>query len=418
VTQPSPDIAVIGGGAIGLSIALDAARSGARVAVLERGATTGQECSACAAGLLNLTHLDPLANPAALRDGLRSLPRRDGPFRLHPRVAVLPWLARFVRAALTPRRVRAGSDLLHALGAESLRLHAQLAESGVATGLRRDGILYAALSERGMDELRHQTQALARYGIQLRLLAAAESQDQEPSLTPAIAGAAFCAGEAHIDPPGFTRAVSDEAGRLGVDVRTGTEVFALERSGRRVTRLETTAGPLRADTVVLAAGVGSGRVARSIGRRLPLEAGGGYYVDLGASDEDPRQPVYLHEARVVATPLADRLRLAGTFELGRHDERIDPIRIAAVQAAARRGLRALGDRPLLNAWRGLRPCPPDGLPYLGRYRDVDNLIVATGHGMAGLVLAPVTARIVTALAQGADPGHDLTLTSPDRFRRP
>jgi D-amino-acid dehydrogenase len=415
MTGRRSDLVVVGGGAIGLTVALYAARAGARVTVLERAAATGQGCSACAAGLLNLTHLAPLANPAALREGVRSLPRRDGPFHLRPRVALLPWMARFIRSALSPARVRAGSNLLRALGVESLRLHAELPRDGVPTGMRRNGILYACCSPGGLAELEHQMQALSPYGIQASMLDSGQSRAQEPSLAPSVAGAALCDEEGHLDPACFTRAVSEEAARIGVDIRTGAEVFAAERVGPRITRLETTSGSVCGDTIVLAAGVDSGWLAGAVRLRLPMEAGKGYYIDLPATAEDPRQPVYLHEARVVATPLGDRLRLAGTFELGGPDERIDPIRLAAVKRSAQRYLSSVGDRPLRRTWRGLRPCAPDGLPYLGRAREVQNLIVATGHGMLGLVLAPVTARIVVRLAQGRDPGHDLTLTSPDRF---
>ena len=69
----------------------------------------------------------------------------------------------------------------------------------------------------------------------------------------------------------------------------------------------------------------------------------------------------------------------------------------------------------LEPWVGLRPCPPDGVPYLGRTKAADNLILATGHSMMGLSLGPVTGRIVSQLLAGEASGHDLRLLSPDRY---
>jgi D-amino-acid dehydrogenase len=69
----------------------------------------------------------------------------------------------------------------------------------------------------------------------------------------------------------------------------------------------------------------------------------------------------------------------------------------------------------VEPWKGLRPCSPDGLPYLGRTARYDNLVIATGHAMMGLSLAPITGRLVGQLVAGERPEHDLTLLSPDRF---
>jgi D-amino-acid dehydrogenase len=410
------DLVIVGGGAIGLATALDAARAGARVTLLERRAGLGTGCTSTAAGLLNLSHLTPLANPAALRDGLRWLPRRDGPFHLRPHPKALPWLARYTLAALNPARVRRGADLLYALGAESVDLHARLADQGLPTGMRRRGIVYACTSSKGLAAVRRQMRPLGPHGQRVRMMGGAEARAQEPALAPTVVGAAYCENEAHVAPAAFVRALSGEAVRLGADIRTGTEVLGAHRSRGRITHVETTTGPIHGGTIVLAAGFQSRRLARSLGLGLPVQAAKGYHIDLPVDPADPRQPVYLHEARVVATPMGDRLRLAGTFEIGTDPATIDAVRLAAVRTAASQGLEGLAGRPVLTAQRGLRPCTPDGLPLLGRQADIDNLIVATGHGMVGLVLAPVTAKIVTALAQHAEPGYDLTLTDPDRFR--
>jgi D-amino-acid dehydrogenase len=119
---------------------------------------------------------------------------------------------------------------------------------------------------------------------------------------------------------------------------------------------------------------------------------------------------------VIATPLAGRLRLAGTLELAGLDLSVDRRRVDAVVRAGRVGLSGLDGRRTLDVWRGLRPCSPDGLPIVGRPDGLENVVLATGHGMMGLTLAPVTAQLVGELVTGVQPSHDLAPLSPARFR--
>jgi D-amino-acid dehydrogenase len=119
---------------------------------------------------------------------------------------------------------------------------------------------------------------------------------------------------------------------------------------------------------------------------------------------------------VIATPLSDRLRLSGTFELAGLDLSINVRRVEAIRRAARRLLLGQGSRRVLEVWSGLRPCTPDGLPVIGVPAGLDGLVVATGHAMKGLALAPVTGRLVAELVAGEPPSHDLAPFRPDRFR--
>jgi D-amino-acid dehydrogenase len=114
------------------------------------------------------------------------------------------------------------------------------------------------------------------------------------------------------------------------------------------------------------------------------------------------------------TPLAGRLRVAGTLEvagldLGRNEARIEAMRRGAARVLGHNG------REVIDVWVGLRPCAPDGLPVIGRPAAAPSLVIATGHAMKGLSLAPVTGRLVAELVAGDPPSHDLGLFSPDRF---
>jgi D-amino-acid dehydrogenase len=136
----SADVAVVGGGAIGASVALELARRGARTLLLERGPELAWGCSAGNAGLICPSHAFPLATPAALRQGLRWMLRPASPFHVRPTPRLVPWLARFA-AASTPRRAHASMETIRTLSLAGLELHAALHAEGLDTGFERRGVL-------------------------------------------------------------------------------------------------------------------------------------------------------------------------------------------------------------------------------------------------------------------------------------
>src|SRR6478736_6737601 len=135
--SPRPDVVIVGGGAIGVCCALELARRGASVTLLERGPSLASGCSAGNAGLVCPSHSIPISNPASLRNGLRWMWKRDSPFYLRPRPAVLPWLVRFARAA---SRSAAGTEVIRSLSLASLELHAKLGAE-LDTSFERTGTL-------------------------------------------------------------------------------------------------------------------------------------------------------------------------------------------------------------------------------------------------------------------------------------
>jgi D-amino-acid dehydrogenase len=210
--------------------------------------------------------------------------------------------------------------------------------------------------------------------------------------------------------------MGDAARQANVDVRLGVEVLAFGGSGtRRIDFLETTAGRLPVGDVVLAAGMWSRHLAAQLGLFVPLEGGKGYHLDIPLSDSGPQIPVYLNSPRAAATPLAGRLRLTGSLDLSGPDDAVNGTRIQVLTAAARKYFKSV-DASRHTTWRGFRPMTPDGLPIIGRSGRYDNLVIASGHGMKGVALAPVTGVLVTEMLEGVEPSFDLALFSPARFR--
>jgi D-amino-acid dehydrogenase len=327
----------------------------------------------------------------------------------------LPWIARFT-AASRPERARASSRVIRELALASLDMHAALAGEGLDTGLVRTGSLNVLGSDAAFSAAKREAEEARREGLRVEVLERGQAREFEPALSGEHVGAVYYPDDAHCDPYRFVQAVGRAAVEAGARVCTRVEVLALRRSNGRVERVQTTAGDIRAGTFVVAAGAWSPLLTRGLGVYMPIEGGKGYHVDLEAAAGDPRLPVWFQESRVIATPLPGRLRLAGTLELAGLDERVSRRRVEAIVKAARRGIAGLEGRRVLEVWRGLRPCTPDGLPLLGRVEAPDNLVLATGHAMMGLTLAPVTGRLVAEVIVGEPPSHDLRPVRPSRFQ--
>lgn len=409
------NVLIIGGGAVGVCIAYDLVRAGMSVRLLERGSRLASGASAGNAGLVTSSHSVPIATPAALRAGFRWMLKPDSPFHLPPRPSLAPWVMRFMRAC-TPPRVAAASALQRQLTEEGLRRHAEYAQT-LDTGFEGDGLVDAYETEDGMELGRCEVAARRREGLLGEVLDVARLRERVPALTPQLVGGTLYPRDGYCDPLRFVLALGRAAQEAGALIELDTEVLAIGRDGRAVGPVETTRGTFTADEVVLAAGAWSPPLARPLGLAVPVVGAKGYHVDYERRDGDPDVPIYMQEAKVVATPLGDRLRLAGTLELTGLDMRVNETRVEAIRRVGERLLPSLAGRRVVEVWRGLRPCAPDGMAMIGRPRSLDNLVVATGHSMSGITLAPATAVLVQQLLFGEQPALDMRLLDPDRFSR-
>jgi D-amino-acid dehydrogenase len=407
------EIVVIGAGAIGASAAYTLARDGHDVVVLDRGAV-GMGASAGSACMVTASHAERMAAPATLLEGIRSLADPAGPLSLRPGPGLVPWLARFTAASLHPRDARAGTALLRRLATEGIELHREWAAE-LGTGLVVAGTLNVFLSEHGLAQRDAAVADHRAAGLEVEVLDAAALHERQPAVIGAL-GAAFYPGVAHVDSLQYTQRVAEGARRLGATVLDGIDVLRVDRTGSDL-RIETTGGTIAAQRLVVAAGVWSRSLARDLGVVLPLAGAKGYHVEVAGLETSIRQVVFLVEKRVVVTPLAGRLRIAGTLELGGDPDAVVRRRLDAVLQAGARHIAGVAAAPVSHEWSGLRPMASDGMPIVGRAPDDERVILATGHGMLGITLAPVTAEHVATLARGLDLDASVDPLRPERFHR-
>jgi glycine oxidase len=352
------DVIVVGGGIIGVSLAIELRKRGATVLVVERG-EPGREASHAAGGML----VDcPLETPPALQ------PLAMASARMYPEFA-----------------------------------HELEVESGMKVDLREYGTILLSLSVQNPFHLRGSA------------LGPAQLTELEPGLV-ASDRQAFYINERCVDPRALTAAAVKTAKNRGVDLSSGDPVTAVNLSEGRVTGVTTTKTSFVASKVVNCAGAWSGQIScGQIGpRRFPTRPVKGQMLCLVM----PSRTLLKHVIRspeAYLIPRSDgRLLVGATVEEAGFDKRTVPATIQRLHHAAIALVPKLADAKILEDWAGLRPGTPDALPILGATA-TPGYFVATGHFRDGILLAPITAKVMAAVIEGHAPEDDLAAFSPARF---
>jgi D-amino-acid dehydrogenase len=411
-----PEVLIIGGGVIGVCSAYYLAQKGVQVTIIEKD-EIASGCSYGNGGLIVPSHAVPLASPGALGDGMRWMLDSESPFYIKPRMdaELIRWLAQFVWASREGQMLKSLPVLRDLLFA-SRALYEELSKSaGFDFGFEGNGSLLVCLSKVALEKERKETHLFEEFKIPLGVVNREEALELEPALSPSITGGVYYPGDGRIDPHKFVVGLAEKARGLGTQIWTKTEAMGFESARGRITKVHTTRGEFSPDQVILAGGSWSPDVARALKLRIPIQPAKGYSVTLENPPVAPKLPLLFSEARVVVNPLGHALRIAGTLELAGMDFSFNSRRIRAMQNSSSDYLPGLAEAKVLEIWRGLRPCTPDGLPIISRVKKFDNLIVAAGHAMLGMSLGPITGKLVSQLANKEKTDLDFTSLSAERF---
>jgi D-amino-acid dehydrogenase len=413
----SCDVLVAGGGVIGVCVAYYCSAAGAKVILVERDAV-GAGCSYGNAGLIVPSYSVPLPTPEVLRKALSWL-WGDSPLHIKPRfdVDLFRWLVRFA-ASCNMRAVRAAIPLLRDLARASVRLYDQiLSDPDFECGHERKGLLVLYNTSQGHKAGESQAAMLREFEIDSKPMSVVSLREKVPGIRNTLVGGTYYPEDSHLAPSDFVRHLAARAENNGVKIYSGTPVESLLLRDSRVSAVLTSRGVIKASHFVIACGAWSPGLLDSLRVRLPVQPAKGYSVTIpSASQTRLDVPLILHEAKVAVTPMNAAIRLAGMLELNGLDTSIDAARVQRMLVASGTFLSGLDQAGSITPWAGLRPCSPDGLPMIGRLRQHENVITATGHGMLGMTLGPITGELVSEMIFHRRPTVDVHRLRPERFR--
>jgi D-amino-acid dehydrogenase len=415
----SKNVVIIGAGAIGLSCALHCARKGHRVTVLERNGAQRDGCSFGNAGMIVPSHFVPLAAPGMVALGLKWMWNPESPFYIKPRFdgELFDWAFKFWRAA-NAEHVRRSAPLLRDLSFAGRALFEEFAaQSDNEFELVTRGLLMLCKTQQALDDEAKFAAHANQLGVPAEVLDAKQTAALDPGVTMDVAGAIYFPKDAHFTPGKYVAALQKNCELAGVKIIWNTEVQKIIGSGQKISAVKIASEELSADEIILCGGSWSPVIARELGLKIPIQAGKGYSLTLAQPRELPQLCSIFTEARMAVTPMGSALRFGGTMEISGLNEAINPVRVHGIIKSVSKYFPRFSTADFANIqpWRGLRPCSPDGLPYLGRTQKFSNLILATGHAMMGMSLSPITGKIVSEILSGEPPVFDLRLLSPDRY---
>lgn len=416
-------VLVLGAGVVGVAAAHYCHAAGHEVTVVDRREAAGLETSFANAGDVCPSYATPWAAPGMRWKAFKWMFTKDAParlnFRLDPRLArwMLSWFlncsaARF--AVNKPRMQRIAHYSRACL--EALR-----DETGIEYDQTTQGILQLFRTQQELEAAGQHTRILAAAGIPHRMLDAKGCVEADPGLAQAavaLAGGLHMPADETGDPCKFTQALAARLAAAGVRFEYGTQVLRLVREGDAIAGVETSRALLRADRYVVALATGSVPLLEPLGIRLPIVPVKGYSITVPIADAAlaPRSGVIDEHCKVAITRMGDRLRAAGTAELGvgAADTSAPAERCRAILRAARDLYPRGAGYSAPQLWAGMRPMTPDGPPLLGP-TPCSNLLLDVGHGSQGWTQACGSGRVLADLISGRQPEIDLDGLTLSRY---
>ena len=414
-------VLVLGSGVIGTSIAYYLAKAGHEVEVVDRQSGPALETSFGNAGEVSPGYSAPWAGPGVPVKAIKWMLMQHSPLVIWPMLDPAMWRWGAMMLANCTQKAYALNKSRMVPIAEYSRdcLKALRAETGIAYDDRAQGTLQLFRTQKQLDGIGGDVEVLKQYGVPFEVLDRAGFVKVEPALASTqekFVGALRLPGDETGDCFLFTNRLAEMAKSLGVKFRFDTTVEGLDRVGKKIDGVRTSAGTLKADRYVLAMGSFSPKWLQPIGIRIPVYPVKGYSITVPITDAAgaPESTIMDETHKVAVTRLGDRIRVGGTAELAGYSLNLREPRRATLEHVVTDLFPKGGDVSKATFWCGLRPMTPDGTPIVGP-TPLDNLLLATGHGTLGWTMAAGTGRVIADLISGRRPEIDMQGLTMSRY---
>jgi len=410
-------VIVVGAGHIGIACAHYLRQDGYDVTVLDR-SSIGGACSRANCGFLVPSHVLPLTTPDAIWTGMKSLFQPKAAFRVKPqlRAPLYRWMFEFSRRCTQRQMLASGMVLKEILDASMIEYEKLLSNSAMACEWRDNGMLFVFRTDQALQEFSQTDAMLAdEYGLAARHIPGSKLQKFEPALLDDLAGAYFYEDDSHLRPNKLNAVWSALLANDGVTFREHCSVESVETANGLISGLITSEGRMTADRYVFATGAWSSNFAEALECSIPVEPGKGYSVTMTQPETMPIHPMVIPEKHIGITPFDSSFRIGSMMEFAGFDDTIPPSRIQQLKDSAKPYLRTPEGPIEEYTWYGWRPMTWDSLPIIGRVPRLSNALLATGHNMLGLSLAPMTGKAIADLVAERPSDLPMEALSPARF---
>ncbi|WP_348822321.1 NAD(P)/FAD-dependent oxidoreductase [Flavobacterium aestuarii] len=413
------NVIVIGGGIIGLSSAFYLQQSGCKVTVIDKD-NFENNCSYGNAGYVCPSHFIPLAAPGIIWQGFKWMFNPKSPFYVKPAFnkALIDWGLNFAKSATQANVIKSAIPLRDISLLSQHEFEEWNKIPGFEFGYEHKGMLEVFQTEAVAKHAHHTVEKAQQLGLDVSLLDYSELQALEPQAKINAIGALQFKCDAHVYPDKLMKVLKEHLLANGVAFQYGETVVSFEKENGAVTKVITNKEAYIVDDVVIATGAWSKEIAALVGAKISLMPGRGYSLTLENSIYKVNHPMILAEGRVAITPMdGNKIRFGGTMEVVPTTAKPQYHRIEGILKAVKDFLPEFDiEKPLQeDIWYGYRPCSADGLPYIGKIKKYNNVVIATGHSMMGLSLGPGTGKLVSQLTNGEPASIDAKAFDVERF---
>lgn len=405
-------VAIVGAGIIGVTTAWELACDGHDVVVFERRGAAAEESSFANAGVVAPGYVTPWAGPGMRGKVLRSLFSTHGAIKLRWPLSArdVRWMGHWQRACKLETYLANRARMQRLAFYSRTRLHAITAACELEYE-RSDGYLVLLRSKREKKLVQAGLEVLRDAGAAFREIDADEARKIEPALSheTALAGAIHLPDDEVANCRQFALLLKWEAEALGVQFHFNCDLAPMKRSAPTELALASGSEGHRFDAVVVCAGVASANLLRPLGLRVPLAPVYGHSISASIRESlnAPRSAVMDERYKVAISRLGQRVRVAGSAELGGSLDTLNPASLQTLYKVLQDWFPgAVTLRSGVQQWKGARPMLPDGPPVIGP-SGVPGVWLNLGHGSSGWALSCGSARVLADLMSGRDPGIDL-----------
>ncbi|MGC4102159.1 NAD(P)/FAD-dependent oxidoreductase [Ferruginibacter sp.] len=412
------DVAVVGGGVIGLCSAYYLNKAGYTVTVIERGDIT-DGCSFGNMGYILPSHFVPLASPGIISQGLKWMLSSTSPFYIKPRLNIdlMKWGYHFWKSS-NAATVKKNSPHLNDILQLSRKLVNDLRNDiGDTFDMEEIGCLMMCKQQKTLDHEFHMADDAEMFGLKVERLVKEEVQKLEPNVEVDVAGAVLFKDDCHFNPGKMMVALKNYLVSKGVKLELHCTVTGFEKANNKIAAVITDKGKFTASEIVIATGSWLPVTAKMMGIQLLLQPGKGYSYTYPHVEKNIKYPAILVDGRCAITPWGNQLRIGGTMEISGINNKVLVKRMQGIYDSALDfypGLK-IDFPPTDKIWNGLRPVTPDGLPYIGRHSLYENVVFAGGHAMLGISEGTGTGKLVTEIIQHKTTAVNISAFKVERF---